>query len=596
MKPVAIIGGGISGLAAAYYLGREGIPSTLIEAEARLGGVIRTDRANGCLIEAGPDSWLARKPWALGLVRELGLENRVIGSNDDRRKTYVARRGKLIPIPQGMQLLTPAKPMAVLASRLFGIGTKLRMGLEWLRRPAEHPDRSVAEFVRDHFGDEWNERLAQPLLAAVYGGPPERLSVNCVLPALAEYEKRYGSVVRGALKNRPAKAQEPLFLTLKDGLGTLVDALQKAVAPSSRLVRGRVLQIERAGGGWRVRLADGAVETEHVVAAVPAHEAAGFLRRSCGELAQVLDGIPYNSAVTAGLVYRRPGFDRPLDGFGMLIPRSEKLSPAACTWVETKFDHRTSDEATLLRVFFHRRCGGRVDRRRRRRGSGDGARGSEFPDALPRPAGRLPDQPLAAIHGAVHRGARLAAGKNRRAFATPSRSPSGRQRLRRGRHPRLHSPQSSHRGGYRRARRRQSKQGRFFFEDRRLRLMGRGFPDVWGRVSGPPGDGWLGTVRAVDGRAFEAAIQCGESPAWFLPDRFARAANSRHSFAKTFGTGCSSASRTASRSSMPTTPRGKIEAKFAAGGLTLALHPVMQAVGGAWVAHGSGSAGPGDRR
>ena len=352
MKPVAIIGGGISGLAAAYYLGREGIPSTLIEAEARLGGVIRTDRANGCLIEAGPDSWLARKPWALGLVRELGLENRVIGSNDDRRKTYVARCGKLIPIPQGMQLLTPAKPMAVLASRLFGIGTKLRMGLEWLRRPAEHPDRSVAEFVCDHFGDEWNERLAQPLLAAVYGGPPERLSVNCVLPALAEYERRYGSVVRGALKNRPAKAEGPLFLTLKDGLGTLVDALQKAVAPSSRLVRGRVLQIERAGGGWRVRLADGAVETEHVVAAVPAHEAAGLLRRSCGELAQVLDGIPYNSAVTAGLVYRRPGFDRPLDGFGMLIPRSEKLSPAACTWVETKFDHRTSDEATLLRVFF----------------------------------------------------------------------------------------------------------------------------------------------------------------------------------------------------------------------------------------------------
>ncbi len=352
MKPVVIIGGGISGLAAAYYLGRAGIPSVLVEAEARLGGVIRTDRVSGCLVEAGPDSWLARKPWALDLARELGLENQVIGSNDDRRKTYIARRGELIPVPEGMQLLAPAKPAAVVASRLFGIGTKLRLGLEWFRRPAHHPDRSVAEFVRDHFGEEWNEYIAQPLLAGVYGGAPEQLSVDCVLPAFVEYERRYGSIVRGALKNRPAKAEGPLFLTLKDGLGTLVDALQRAVAPASRFARGRVVQIERAGGGWKVGLEDGAIEAGHVVAAVPAHEAAKLLRRACGELAQALDGIPYNSSIVAGLVYRRRGFDHPLNGFGMLIPRAERRSPAACTWVETKFDHRASDEATLLRAFF----------------------------------------------------------------------------------------------------------------------------------------------------------------------------------------------------------------------------------------------------
>ena len=352
MKPVAIIGGGISGLAAAYYLGREGIPSVLIEAEARLGGVIRTDRVSGCLLEAGPDSWLARKPWALDLARELGLAEQIIGSNDNRRKTYIARRGALIPMPDGMQFLAPAKPTAVMASRLFGIGAKLRMGLEWFRRPAQYPDRSVAAFVRDHFGGEWNERLAQPLLAGVYGGAPEQLSVDSVLPALVEYERRRGSIVRGALKNRTANTGAPLFLTLKDGMETLVDALCKAIAPSCRFVRGRAVEIERTGGGWRVRLEDGAIEAEHAAAAVPAPEAAKLLRRASGELAETLDGIPYNSSIVGGLVYRRRGFNHPLDGFGMLVPRAERRSLAACTWVETKFDGRTSDEATLLRAFF----------------------------------------------------------------------------------------------------------------------------------------------------------------------------------------------------------------------------------------------------
>lgn len=352
MKPVVIIGGGISGLSTAYYLGREGIPSVLIEAEERLGGVIRTNRVSGCLIEGGPDSWLARKPWALDLARGLGLEQQIIGSNDDRRKTYIVRRGELIPIPDGMQFLAPAKPSAAAASRLFGIEAKLRLGLEWFRRPARYPDRSVAAFVRSHFGKEWNEYLAQPLLTGVYGGAPEQLSVDCVLPALVEYERRYGSVVRGALKNRRAHSAGPLFLTLQGGMETLVDALWKAVARSSRLVRGRAREIERTGGGWQVRLEDGAIEAEHVAAAVPAHEAAKLLRRASGGLAEALDGIPYNSSVVSGLVYRKRGFDRPLDGFGMLIPRAERRSLAACTWVETKFAHRASDEATPLRAFF----------------------------------------------------------------------------------------------------------------------------------------------------------------------------------------------------------------------------------------------------
>lgn len=352
MTRVAIIGGGISGLSAAYYLSRAGIPFTLFEAEARLGGVIRTDHAAGCLVEAGPDSWIAQKPAALELVRELGLEDQVIGSNDDRRKTYIVRRRKLIPIPEGMQLLAPTRLMPVLKSRLFGLRTKIRMGLELLRRPAQHSERTVAEFVRDHFGDELNEYLAQPMLAGVYGGSPEQLSVDSVLPMFVEYERRYGSLARGALKKIRPSSSGSLFLTLMGGLETLVSTLEKSITPSGTIVLRPVLQISRDADHWTLKFDGGDFEAEHVVTALPASTTAELLASTSGEISELLAAIPYSSSITSGLVYRRPEFDHPLDGFGMLIPRAENRLLAACTWVERKFDHRTSGDTTLLRAFF----------------------------------------------------------------------------------------------------------------------------------------------------------------------------------------------------------------------------------------------------
>ena len=169
MSRVAIVGGGISGLSAAYYLGRHGIPCTLIEREQRLGGIVRTERFGDCLVEAGPDSWLAEKAWMLDLVRELGLGDQVMGSNDDRRRTYIVRRGRARPLPESMRLLAPSKPWQAATSGLFGLASKARMASEWFRRPRTLPERSVAEFVEDHFGREAVEYLAQPLLAGVYG-------------------------------------------------------------------------------------------------------------------------------------------------------------------------------------------------------------------------------------------------------------------------------------------------------------------------------------------------------------------------------------------------------------------------------------------
>ena len=190
MTPIAIVGGGISGLSAAYYLAQRGVNSTLIEKRPRLGGVIQTEQIDDCLVEGGPDSFLAAKPWALELIRELGLEGEVIGSNDHLRKTFIRKNGRMVPLPDGVQFLVPTKIAPMISTPLLGWGTKARMAAEWFRNPTRAPreDCSVAEFVTEHYGQEAVEYLAEPLLAGVYGGTPETLSVASVLPRFVEIE------------------------------------------------------------------------------------------------------------------------------------------------------------------------------------------------------------------------------------------------------------------------------------------------------------------------------------------------------------------------------------------------------------------------
>ncbi len=355
---VAVIGGGISGLTAAYELVKAGLACTIIDPNPALGGVIRTEHVGGCLIEAGPDSFLAQKPWARELIEELGLGDQVIASNDVRRRTFILRKGRLIQIPDGLQFMAPTRIMPVLRSPLLNVGAKARMAAELLRRPGgAQPDRSVAEFVRDHYGSEVNEYLAQPMLAGVYGAQPEALSVNAVLPRFVELESRYGSVSRGLMaamkKTRPAEGSRPsLFLSLRGGMQTLTDALAARIASRATRVQGRALGLTRTNDRWTVQLEDGAsLQSDAVILALPAYESARLLAPIDAEIAEPLGAIPYGSSITVGLVYERPAFQHPLNGFGFLVPRAEGRLLAACTWVGTKFDGRAPEDRPLLRAF-----------------------------------------------------------------------------------------------------------------------------------------------------------------------------------------------------------------------------------------------------
>ena len=351
MPKVLIIGGGISGLSAAYYLNKAGIRPTLIEKSEHLGGVIRTTVQQGCVLEAGPDSFIAAKPWAMELIEEVGLADQVIGSNDHLRVTYILKHGKLVPLPDGLMMMVPTKILPLMRTDLLSWGTKIRMGLEFLRRPPKtpHADRSVYDFLLDHYGQESIDYLAEPLLAGVYGGDPREMSVNSVLARFVEIETKYGSLTRGVLAApRPnGSSSGSLFRTLKNGLGQLVDALKG----SADVVHAAADALERNGSGFRARVNGDWLDAEHVVLATPAADAARLLKPWNGNLAELLQAIPYTSSVTLSLGYRKDTFDHPLKGFGFLVPKRERKLLAACTWVGNKFSYRVPEDMVLLRCF-----------------------------------------------------------------------------------------------------------------------------------------------------------------------------------------------------------------------------------------------------
>jgi len=391
-RRVAVVGGGVSGLAAAYTLAqarKAGVPieEMLIEAGPSLGGVIRTEMVEGFVIEAGPDSFLAEKPQAAAMARELGLGEELIGSNDHARRTYIFHQGRLQPLPDGLMFLVPTRLWPMITTRLLPFGTKLAAVRELFHLPpaGDNGDESVASFVKRHYGDAMVENIADPLLAGVYGGDSAGLSVRSVLPRFWEMERQHGSLTRATLKamrqrrfavpanshhaahhghpGNPSSRNPPLFMTLKGGLQQMTEKLASSVERYRVILRRPVQALELAPEGpggasdrcsrrFLIRCEGGRVyDADAVILAVPAHAAAAILPSLDPRLRELLEAIPYSSSMTVSLGFGEHTRPKLPHGFGFLVPRKEGRRMLACTFVHAKFHHRAPEAKAMLRCF-----------------------------------------------------------------------------------------------------------------------------------------------------------------------------------------------------------------------------------------------------
>jgi len=367
-----IIGGGIAGLSTAYYA-QKNIPDaqiTLLEASDNWGGKIATDRVTfddgDFIIEGGPDTFLATKPWGVALCKELGLGDRLHGTNPKSKNTYVLHKNKLQPLPDGLAMMIPTNIPSILKSQLVSWPGKVRMGLDFLlpSQNGQH-DESLGEFVSRRLGREAYENLIEPLMSGIYAGDGDQLSLRSTFPYLHDLEHKYGSLARGALKMRQQMAargqstqgSRSAFLTPTTGLAEIVEKLVETLTengtdlqlntPVSRVTRHETL--------YHVELDSGeTIESGSVILATPAPVSGSLLASFDPELATVLESIHYASTATVTLAYRQSDLSRPLDGYGYVIPRREGRRALACTWTSTKFPHRAPDGYALIRVFVGR--------------------------------------------------------------------------------------------------------------------------------------------------------------------------------------------------------------------------------------------------
>jgi protoporphyrinogen/coproporphyrinogen III oxidase len=372
VKRIAILGGGIAGLSAAWTLekarraGQE-IEYRLYEAAGRLGGVIASETVDGCVVEAGPDSFLTEKPAASQLCGAIGLGDELIGSNDAERKTYIVVGKRLIPLPDGLMFMVPTRLVPTALTPLFSLPTKLRMAREFLFPPEPATsDESVAEMTRRHFGQETVDRLVSPLLAGVYGGDADQLSVRAVLARMAQMEQKHRSLTRGMLaarkQRRTAKTpQQPLFTTLRGGMSQMVDAIAAQLPRESIQLSAEVCAIDRledrAHGArrtptsWVVETPFGQELFDALILALPAWGSASLLRPIDHPLAEALSGVPYSSSITVTLGYEIGRLLSLPSGFGFLVPATENRALLACTFVHAKFSRRVPIGKGLLRCF-----------------------------------------------------------------------------------------------------------------------------------------------------------------------------------------------------------------------------------------------------
>ena len=381
-KRIAIIGGGIAGISAAWTLEKarragQPVEYCLYEAEGRLGGVISSEIVDGCVVEGGPDSFLTEKPAAAALCRELGIADQLLPSNDRQRKTYIVVKNRLVPLPDGLMFMVPTKLLPTAFTRLFSWSTKLRMAREYLFPPEPGTaDESVADMTRRHFGQETVDRLVSPLLSGVYGGDASQLSVRAVLPRMVAMEQSHRSLTRAMLAARKTAAppspsgRKPgsprsLFTTLRGGMKLMVDGIAAQLASGSVHLSTPVQALHhnsddcpdpkppdcRFTCGWCLETSLGTERFDGVILALPAWAAAGLLRRVDRLLSSLLSEIAYSSSITVTLGYNSDDLRSLPPGFGYLVPPTERRSMLACTFVHAKFAGRTPPARGVLRCF-----------------------------------------------------------------------------------------------------------------------------------------------------------------------------------------------------------------------------------------------------
>jgi oxygen-dependent protoporphyrinogen oxidase len=355
-----IVGGGIAGLATAFYLQESGAGDyTLIDCSPSWGGKITSAAQDGFLVEGGPDSFITQKAAALELCDRLGLHDRLVGSNTGRSAaTYVWSGHRLHPMPEGMMLMAPTMVLPFLRSRLISWRGKLRMGMEFFvpQRQGDH-DESLAAFVRRRLGHEALNKIAGPLMGGIHAADPEMLSLKSTFPMFQEMERKHGSLLRAMMKRprrQPAPGSRPasMFMSLRGGLQTLTEALVAELNPDSLRPGCCVLAVSAHQDKYKVVLGDGSsILADNIVFATPAYVTADLVQQIDPMLASRLRSIRYVSTATVSLGFKRSEIAHPMLGAGFIVPHSEGRNITACSWTSSKFSHRAPEDSVLLRVF-----------------------------------------------------------------------------------------------------------------------------------------------------------------------------------------------------------------------------------------------------
>ena len=360
MKRIAIVGGGIAGLTAAYELSQQvrngaSIEVVLFESSHRLGGIVETVREGGFIIECGPDAWVTEKPWAKALAEELGLAEEIISSNDATRKTYVLLDGRLQPMPDGMRMMVPTDLTALDNSELFSHEAKQAFHAETtradeLKNTAPHHDESVAEFVHRHFGTEVLEKIGAPLLSGVFGGDVTKLSVRAVMASFVAMEQEQGSLIK-ALQSKTTTEKPAIFTTLRSGLGTLIDRMIAAIPPEWIRLGDEVSFISNGDEGWLIGTAKEVERFDALIIAAPIDSARALLEPIDNRIAELME-MDASSAVVVGFGFADAAHFAIPPGFGFLVPPGSGSLLLAATFMDQKFPDRVPENGHLLRAFF----------------------------------------------------------------------------------------------------------------------------------------------------------------------------------------------------------------------------------------------------